>query len=106
MKLIPISALLAPLEKFITEHGSAKIQEKHIALLKEQYSILEKENIKLTTENKALQSKISVLESEKQALIKESENLRKKIQTYERRYHNVDTPSKDYDALTHGLKIK
>ena len=61
---------------------------------------------KPTSEIKTLKLKIKVLEEEKQVLITENENLRKKIQAYERRYHDFDNPSEDYDPLTYGLKIK
>ena len=40
----PLSVLFAPIEKLIIEHGSATIQAKHIAMLKDELAIL-KENI-------------------------------------------------------------
>jgi hypothetical protein len=43
----PLMLLLEPLEKLIIEHGSAIIQTKHIALLKEQVVLFEKKIIDL-----------------------------------------------------------
>ena len=85
MNLNPLKALLNPLEKLITEHGSAAIQTKHIALLKEQFSILQQEIVKLAAENTALQSKYQRLETENKALKDENIGLTKKIQIYEQK---------------------
>jgi hypothetical protein len=46
--------VLAELEKLVIEHGSAVIQEKHIALLKEQIGWLEKQKEDLKRENAKL----------------------------------------------------
>lgn len=76
MELNPIKAISAELERLVIEHGSAVIQEKHIALLKEQLALLS--------------DKFSTLESEKdkiytelQKLVTENTELKKKIQIYE-----------------------
>jgi hypothetical protein len=50
----PITALFDPIEKLITEHGSAVIQEKHIALLREQIAILKEKFSTVTSENEDL----------------------------------------------------
>jgi hypothetical protein len=55
-------------DKLITERGSAAIQEKHIALLREQFTILEKMSVELESKNVALASEKSDLEFEKVAL--------------------------------------
>jgi regulator of replication initiation timing len=78
-----ITALFAPIERFITEHGSAAIQEKHISLLKEQFSIVLRENEKLTSENTVLKTKIETLETENQNLKQENINLKKIIEEHD-----------------------
>ena len=88
MTLNPITALRDSFEKLIIEHGSAVIQEKHIALFKDQLLIAEKENAKLTTENTVLNEKLKVLESENQNLKNENEQLKKKVQSYEQPNHD------------------
>lgn len=62
MPFNPMS-LFDPIEKLITERGSAAVQEKHIALLREQltilkdeFSVLEKKNFNLNTENQNLKT--------------------------------------------------
>ena len=75
MKNNPITALSDLFGKLIIEHGSAVIQEKHIALLKEQFSLLEKENTSLKAENNELKNEII--------------NLKKKINLYEKSSHVV-----------------
>lgn len=60
----PITTLSDLFSKFIVEHGSAVVQEKHIALLKEQFALLEKENTSLKTENKDLKHKIINLDKQ------------------------------------------
>lgn len=98
----PWKALLAPLEKLITEHGSAAIQTKHIALLKDQFSFLEKEKVELAAEIKTLQSKISVLESEVQKSQKDNEELRAKIKQYEEAPRQLQNKAiTDFDPLNH-----
>ncbi len=59
-----LTALLKPLEKLITEHGSAAIQTKHIALLKEQLTSAEKKIESLGTENKDLKGIIKSKDTE------------------------------------------
>lgn len=71
----PIKKLSGLFEKLIIEHGSAVVQEKHIALLKEQFLLLEKENASLKTENNALKNEIV--------------NLKKKISLYEKSSHVI-----------------
>jgi FtsZ-binding cell division protein ZapB len=72
----PFQTLLSPLERLITEHGSATIQSKHIALLKEQFSIAEKEIAALKIEVSSLQSENENLKAENQELIQENEKLK------------------------------
>jgi len=66
-----ITALFDPIEKLITEHGSAVIQEKHIAFLREQltvlkekFSVLESENETFKTENHNLKTEIDQLKKQ------------------------------------------
>jgi hypothetical protein len=84
-----ITALFAPIEKLITEHGSAVVQEKHIALLKEQFSILERENTKLNTRLEKSESENKGLKTENKNLKNEIIQLKKKIETHEKSTHNI-----------------
>lgn len=59
-----LTALLKPLENLITEHGSAVIQTKHIALLKEQLAIAVKKIDSLGTENQNLKKIIKSKDAE------------------------------------------
>lgn len=88
MKSNPITALSNLFGKLVIEHGSAVIQEKHIALLKEQFTILERENTKLTVSLEKSVSKNQILITENQALKKENIQLKKKIETYEKSTHD------------------
>lgn len=78
----PITALSDLFGKLIIEHGSAIIQEKHIALFKDELMILGK---KLTESD----SRIEQLESENQNLKTENTILKKKIQSYEKSTHEI-----------------
>jgi chromosome segregation ATPase len=62
----PLTALFKPLEKLITEHGSAVILREHLALFKTQLTISEK--------------KIQILETDKQQLTAEITNLSAVVQ--------------------------
>ncbi len=67
---------------------SAEVQGKHIALLKEQFGILGRENTQLSSENAVLKAEVNVLKSEKEHLTKENEILRSKVKEYEQSPHN------------------
>lgn len=75
--------LLEPLEKLIIEHGSATIQSKHIALLREQLAILDNKFLLLTSENEVLKTENEKLKSKNHTLVTENKILRQKIQKYE-----------------------
>lgn len=105
----PLSVLPELLGKLGSEHFSAEVQGKHIALLKEQFAVLERENIKLTRENAELTSKTLVLQSEKEVLeakfhqlTKENEILQRKIQEYEQ---PTNMPSHDILLDEHKVNI-
>lgn len=72
----PISALFAPIEKLINEHGSAAILRDHVALFRDQLTVLKDKFTVLTTENEHLKT-------ENQKLKTENANLTKKIDEYE-----------------------
>jgi FtsZ-binding cell division protein ZapB len=84
-----LKTLFDPLEKLIIEHGSAVIQEKHIALLKTQFSILEKENAMLTLKSQDFESKVSILEAENQNLKLENATKDEKIEILEKRIEKI-----------------
>ena len=88
----PIMMLLEPLEKLITEHGSAVIQEKHIALLREQLAILDKKLTMLESENKVLKAENEALKPQNQTLTVEIDKLRQKIQEYEQPHDTLLDP--------------
>jgi len=78
-----LNSILGPLEKLITEHGSAVIQERHISLLKSELTVYEKRISEL-------EAKVAILEREnadlKEKLAKsqtENEELRTKVKEYE-----------------------
>ena len=92
MKSNPITALYDLFGKLVIEHGSAVIQEKHIALLKEQFALLEKENTNL-------KAKIQILEAENQDIKQKNGILIKKIQTYEQSSHAILLDTGEVDIL-------
>ena len=86
-------ALLELFDKWIVERGSAKVQEKHIALFRDQLAdaeakiaVLESGNIDLTTK---------LLESEKEIKI-----LRRKLQEYEKKPHDLTIEETEVKILT------
>ena len=96
MKLNPITALSEQLQKLINEHGSAAILRDHLSLFKDQVLLLEKENVKLKSENIILASKIEILESKNEKFSKENDELRQKIQIYEQ----------TKETLSHNISFK
>lgn len=64
MKKNLLMALFDPLERLITEHGSAAIQEKHIALLTCELAILKDKFLLLATENETLEAENKALKAE------------------------------------------
>jgi hypothetical protein len=87
MSLNPITALTGQFEKLITEHGSAAIQEKHIAFFRDQLTLFEKKSTLLESENTVLKTENDKLKSELEESKKENEILREKIQEYEQPLH-------------------
>lgn len=69
--------------KLIVEHGSAEVQSKHIALVRDQLALADKRVLDLKSENALLTSKHENAETTIQELTKENEILRSKIQEYE-----------------------
>ena len=87
MNTNPIKKLSGLFEKLIIEHGSAVVQEKHIALLKEQFSLLEKENRDLKAAN--------------DALINDIRSLKKKIHLYEKSSQAISIDETELQILTY-----
>jgi hypothetical protein len=71
--------LLKLFRDLITEHGSAKIQTKHIALLKEQLLINSQETLILKTEKQKLETENQILKTENENLKQENITLKEKI---------------------------
>lgn len=69
--------------RLIIEHGSAEVQSKHIALVREQLALADKRIAELESENSLLKSKLENTETTIQELTKENEKLQTKIQEYE-----------------------
>ena len=95
MTLNPITALLEPLEKLITEHGSAVIQEKHIALLREQLTIL-KDQLSI------LGQKLTKLETENETLKSYNQTLQEQVEHYKLTVQKYQQP---HDTLLDKEKI-
>ena len=76
MNFNPITKIAEKLETLIVEHGSAVVQQKHIALLKEQLSHLAQNFNSLEKENADLQTEIDCLRAE-------NSQLKCKIEGYE-----------------------
>ena len=87
----PFNTLFSPIEKLITEHGSAIIQSKHISLLKEQLTILKENFSILTKENEALKK-----ENQNQKVI--IDKLEKEVSSYERAKENL-SHNTDYKMI-------
>lgn len=87
MKTNPITAISDLLNKLVIEHGSAVIQEKHIALLKEQATILEKKTVSLESEIMTLKEENTELKTLNQNLRNENIDLKQKVQGYEKPDH-------------------
>jgi len=69
--------------KLIVEHGSAEVQGKHIALVRDQLALADKRILDLESENTVLTSKLKNAETTIQKLTEENDMLRDKIQEYE-----------------------
>ena len=80
----PLTALPDLLGKLGSEHFSAEVQTKHIALLKEQFGVLERENKKLTTEKAELKAENKILKAKNKALEKENINLKIEIESHQK----------------------
>lgn len=78
----PLTALPDLLGKPGSEHFSAEVQTKHIALLKEQFGVLERENKKLTSEKTELKAENKILKAKNKALEKENINLKIEIESH------------------------
>jgi hypothetical protein len=90
MNLNPVTALIKQLEKLINEHASAAVLRDHLALFKDQLLILEKENVKLASENSVLTTTNEKLVSENKNLRIANDELASKIKEYENPPHKKD----------------
>lgn len=70
--------------EWIVERGSAKVQEKHIALFRDQLALADKKLLASETEKAEIAAKLEASESKVKELTKENEILRTKIQEYEK----------------------
>ena len=80
----PLTALPDLLGKLGSEHFSAEVQGKHIALLKEQFGVLQRENTALAAERTELKTENEVLKSENEALKQENINLKIEIESHKK----------------------
>jgi len=71
-----ITDLFAPLERLIEEHGSATIQAKHIAFLREQLSVLKERFVELESKLEGASAKCKELQTENSNLKQEIERLK------------------------------
>lgn len=77
----PLTALPELLGKLGSEHFSSEVQRTHIALLKEQFSILQRENTVLTENVSKLEAENKILKTENRDFKQKYINLRKKIES-------------------------
>lgn len=80
----PLTALPDLLGKLGSEHFSAEVQAKHIALLKEQFGVLQRENSVLSVENTKLEKENTILKTENEALKQENINLKIEIESHKK----------------------
>ncbi len=76
--------------QWIVERGSAVVQEKHIALFRDQLSLADKRIVKLELENTNLKQKLTDSESEISQLKKGNEQLKKAIEEHKRPHTKKD----------------
>lgn len=79
----PITALSDLLSKLVIERGSAVIQEKQIALLNTQFTILARENDELKSKNHILETENQNLKQENKYLKLENDKLKQKIREHD-----------------------
>ncbi len=80
----PLTALPDLLGKLGSEHFSAEVQTKHIALLKEQFGVLLRENTVLAAKNDKLKSENKILKAKNKALKQENINLKIEIESHKK----------------------
>jgi predicted RNase H-like nuclease (RuvC/YqgF family) len=79
-----IMALFSPVEKLINEHGSAAIQTTHIALLREQLSLIRDAFTNLESQNEILKSQLAESEKEKDGLNGKYKQLKDEIENWDK----------------------
>ncbi|HEY5974049.1 MAG TPA: hypothetical protein VIU41_04845 [Geobacteraceae bacterium] len=79
-----MTALPDLLGKLGSEHFSAEVQRTHIALLKEQFGVLERENKKLASEKAELKAENKILKAKNKVLEKENLNLKIEIESHKK----------------------
>jgi len=100
-----LAAIPELLGKLGSEHFSAEVQGKHIALLKEQFTILERENAKLIISLEKSELKNQILKSENKNLKNEAIQLKKKIEAFEKPTHDNSFPKEQILILKCLSKI-
>ncbi len=81
MELNPIKLISAELERLVIEHGSAVVQEKHIALFRDQLALADKSITKLESEITTLKDQLKDSQTTIAQLTKENAELKQKIQS-------------------------
>lgn len=90
--------------EWIVERGSAKVQEKHIALFREQLAVADKKIAALEKEITLLKAENEQFKSDLEKSNKENQILREKIQEYEQP-HNILQHNESIRILTYLAKI-
>jgi predicted nuclease with TOPRIM domain len=75
-----LTAIPELLGKLATEHVSAEVQGKHIALLKEQFGVVERDIARLTAEKSELKAENKTLKAKVKSLEKKNVDLTKIIE--------------------------
>ncbi|MCK4827440.1 ArsR family transcriptional regulator [bacterium] len=96
--------LLDFFDRFIVEHGSAKIQEKHIALLKEQVTVFDRKFLLLESDNRDFRAENEKLKANNLNLKEQNIELEKKLKNYEQPTHDSPLDEIEVKILVHLAK--
>ena len=100
--------ILDEIEKFITEHGSAPILDRHIELLKTEIAASDKKIVALAEKVVAFEKQLAISASENKKLKTETQKLKIIIQDYENR-EKISEAAKEksfHNILLNDIEIK
>jgi seryl-tRNA synthetase len=91
--------------EFIVEHGSAKVQEKHIALFKDQLALADKSIAKLESEIASLKNKLKNSQTTIEQLTKENDELKQRIKETDNSSHSSSLDDQKVKILSFLAKF-